>query len=78
MKRCKHELGRGRGYQLTQGQRTRAARRNAESDNEVRAWRVGVHESGTVSPELQYAVDDLHHLRGVRHGPVQQKQHRTL
>lgn len=27
-------------------------------------------EGGTVSPELQNAADDLHHLRGVTHRPV--------
>lgn len=54
----------------TEGQSVRALGGNSEGDNEVRAGRVTVNECGTVSSELQNAVDDLHHLRGVRHRPA--------
>lgn len=63
---------------LTQGQCVGAPGGDGECDDEVRAGRVGVHESRTVSPELQHTADDLHHLRGVTHRPaIQRSGHST-
>lgn len=57
---------------LTQGESVWALGGNGEGDNEVRARGVGVDEGGAVSPELQNAADDLHHLRGATDRPVGQ------
>lgn len=57
---------------LTQGKCVGALGGNGESDNEVRAWRVGVDQSVRVSPELQNSAHDLHHIRGAKHRPVKQ------
>lgn len=58
---------------LTQGHCIGTLGGNREGHNEVRAWWVRVDKGGTVSSELQNAANNLHHLRGITHGPEKHK-----